>query len=261
MTAAPPFFTRYGFSDVDAETRSLRIEPYPELCTAGALRATVIASAIDIVGALCTREIAGADLTFTSDLSLRIPRPSIPAALGVRGECLRAGGRLVTTGVTLFEGDAVWGYGETTFSRIPRDPAEAPDLSKLIPADGFPQHRLDRPLEDEVGIETIDAEAGRIRVPLRPDVLNPEGVMQGALVALVAECAALACADARSSRPNVVRELDLRYLAGASKGPVTSESAWIGDPTAGMLRVALRDEGKDGRITTTALVRTGAASG
>ena len=75
------------------------------------------------------------------------------------------------------------------------------------------------------------------------------------------ECAALACADARSSRPNVVRELDLRYLAGASKGPVTSESAWIGDPTAGMLRVALRDEGKDGRITTTALVRTDAASG
>lgn len=255
MSDAPPFFTRYGFRDLDPATRTLAIEPYPEICEAGALHAAVIASAIDIVGGVCTREVAGVDATFTSDLSLRIPRPGIPVALRAEGDRLRAGGRLVTTGVTFFEGDAAWAYGETTFSRIPRDPADAPDLDALSTPTAIPWNPLSRPLASEVGIEISDAAAGVIRVALRPALRNPEGVMQGALVALAVECAALACAGAFAGRPQVLLALDLRYLSAASVGPVVSETNWIGDPSTGMLRVGLRDTGRDGRLTTTALAR------
>lgn len=255
MSDAPPFFTRYGFRDLDTAAHSLSITPYPEICLAGTLSATVAVSAVDLLGALCTREIAAADATFTSDLSLRIPRPGLPKRIEVRGERLRGGRRLVTSGITLEADGHPWAYGETTFSRIARDPEDAPDLATLATPSELPSHPLERPLVEEVGVEVLDPTAGRIRVPLRPALLNPEGTLQGALVGLAVECAALACADAALGAPQAVCALDLRYLASASAGPVESEAAWIGSATDRMLRIVLRDTGRAHRITTTALVR------
>lgn len=255
MSDAPPFFTRYGFSDLDLASHRLAITPYPEVCRGGALSATVVASAIDILGGVCTREIAGVDATFTSDLSLRIARPGIPPRIEGRGERLRTGRRLVTTAVTLDVDGRPWAYGETTFSRIPRDPADAPERSKLVTPSPLPSHPLTRVLSDEVGVEVLDPARGRVRIPLRPALRNPEGVLQGALVALAVECAALAVAEAALGRAQVVCELDLRFLASAASGPVESEATWIGTPTDRLLRVVLRDAGRESRLTTTALVR------
>lgn len=255
MSEAPPFFTRYGFSGLDPIAHSLAITPYPEIGVAGALRATVVASAVDLLGAACTREIAGTDATFTSDLSLRIARPGMPSRIDVHAERLRSGRRLVSTAVALEVDGAPWAYGETTFSRIARNPDDAPERSKLVTPTEIPSHPLERPLADEVGVRILDPAAGRIRIPLRAALLNPEGILQGALVALGVECAALACADAAFGRAQAVCALDLRYLASASTGPVESEAAWIGAAADRMLRVRLRDAGRQDRITTTALVR------
>jgi acyl-coenzyme A thioesterase PaaI-like protein len=252
-SSAPPFYTRYGF-DREGET-GLAIEPYPAICVAGTLRATVIASAIDLVGGFHTRAIAGSDATFTSDLSLRIPAPARPRRLTTRSEVLRAGKRLVSTSVTI-DGDAApYAVGVTTFARIPRPPGEAPDVESLATPMVIGRHPLDRPLDEEVGIERVDPSAGHVRLALRPALANPEGVMQGALVALVVECASLALANHERDAPQVVSELDLRYLAAASRGPVESRAAWIGDARSRMIRVELRDLGREQRITTAALVR------
>jgi len=252
---SPPLFTRYGFSRPSAAPDTLTIEPYPQICVNGTLRATIVASAIDLVGGLMTREIAGVDATFTSDLSLRVPLPSSPARLKANGTRIREGKRLVTTGVRLLQGDTVYAYGETTFARIPRAPEDAKSVAELSTPLEIPSHPLAKPLAEEVGIEVIDAAQGHVSLVMRPALRNPEGVMQGALVALVVECAALAASEARGERPRVVTEMDLRYLAAASKGPVVSAASWIGVPDANMLRVELRDAGQDNRLTTTALVR------
>ena len=95
---------------------------------------------------------------------------------------------------------------------------------------------------------------GRVRLPLHPGLLNPEGVMQGALVALVAECAALALADHHRDRPQCVCALDLRYLAPASAGPVIAHAAWLGDAATRTLRVEARDHGQREALSATALV-------
>ncbi len=50
-------------------------------------------------------------------------------------------------------------------------------------------------------------------------------------------------------------ELDLRYLAAASEGPLESHATWIGSRQERMLSVELRDRGRDNRITTVAFVR------
>ena len=261
--SAPPLFTRYGFARTGDEAAPLTIEPYPAICTNGALRATVVASAVDLVGGLHTRAIAGTDATFTSDLSIWIPRPDTPEARVARGETLRVGRRLITTRVVLSSRgpgdeagtDACYALGETTFTRIPRPPEEAPDIRRLSLPESIPRHPLDRPLDEAVGIHTIDAGEGHVELPLRGGLLNPEGVMQGALVALVVECAALSIAAEHAGGSPAVTELDLRYLASASEGPVYSRASWIGPAAERMLRVELRDAGREDRLTTTALVR------
>jgi acyl-coenzyme A thioesterase PaaI-like protein len=258
-----PLFTRYGFARTGDTAAPLTIEPYPAICTNGALRATVVASAVDLVGGLHTRAIAGTDATFTSDLSIRIPRPDTPEALVARGETLRVGRRLITTRVVLSPRgpgeeagtDACYALGETTFTRISRPPEEAPDIRRLSLPESIPRHPLDRPLDEAVGVHTVDATRGRVELPLRSGLLNPEGVMQGALVALVVECAALSIAAEHAGEQAALTELDLRYLASASVGPVYSQASWIGPAAERMLRVELRDAGREDRLTATALVR------
>ena len=253
--AAPPFYTRYGFTRTGEPDAPLLVEAYPEICVGNTIRATVVASAIDLVGGFFTRALAGTDATFTSDLSLRIPNPGRPETLLARGEPLRSGRRLVSTGVSLFDGDEVYAYGQTTFARIPREGADPPDLDALSTPLVIERHPLSRPLDQEVGVEVLDASRGLVHLAFRRALLNPEGVLQGALVALLAECSALALANDTFDAEHVVCEMDLRYLASAAIGPVEGRAQWIRSPAARMLAVRLCDLGRDARLTTTALVR------
>ena len=77
-----PLFTRYGLTRTGDAAAPLVVEPYAAVCVDGALRATVVASAIDLVGGFVTRALAGSEATFTTDLSLRIPATGGPAAAG-----------------------------------------------------------------------------------------------------------------------------------------------------------------------------------
>ena len=79
--------------------------------------------------------------------------------------------------------------------------------------------------------------------------------MQGALVALVVECAALARAEHALGPGQVVSELDLRYLAPCSAGPVVGRPRFLGRAETRLLHVELFDAGRDHRLTTTALAR------
>ena len=64
---------------------------------------------------------------------------------------------------------------------------------------------------------------------MTPELRNPAGTLQGAMVALFAEAAAEEMVSARFDMDAVVTELDLRYLAQTGDGPVRSECALLGD--------------------------------
>jgi acyl-coenzyme A thioesterase PaaI-like protein len=256
-----PFFTRYGFRRTGDRASPLEIEPYDAICVAGCLRATVVASAIDLVGGLETRAHAGLDATFTSDLSLRIPVPGRPARLIARVESLRAGRRLVTTGVRLVDATngQLFAEGVTTFTRIPRPPDAIVDAAALATPEHIPSHPLEAPLHEVAGIESEAGQSGRVSLPLQEAHRNPEGILQGALVALLVEEAALAAArgGGRNRDPEqvAVSEMDLRFLSAASQGPVRASAEWVGSVGSGMLRVELRDRGQADRLTALAFVR------
>lgn len=257
---APPFFTRYGFSRPPEGEDHLLIEPYPEICRGGGLKRTILISAVDLVASMLIREVAGIDATFTSDLSLRAPARFIPRTLLARGEVLRAGGRLVTVGVRLESEAGLFAVGESTFSRMPRPADSSLRLEDLRLPRVIESHPLPAPLDEVVGIETDATHRGRVRLELRPALLNPEGILQGALIGLLIESAAESLAPPRA----IIEEIDIRYLAAGKVGPIEAEASWldfagsVDDPPSPQhwMRVELRDLGQAGRRTATAFVRT-----
>ena len=85
---------------------------------------------------------------------------------------------------------------------------------------------------------------------------NTAGVMQGAMVALVAEVAAEEAASARLGAPAYVNELEIRYLQQVRSGPLRSSCEWLGDRPDSPIRIALIDVGTD-RLVTHVVARAG----
>lgn len=85
-------------------------------------------------------------------------------------------------------------------------------------------------------------------MPVRSDLRNPAGTLQGAMVALVAEVAAEEMISARFEVPAVVTELDLRYLAQTGDGPVETRCSLLGEGPDAPIRVELFDRSRD-RLT------------
>src|SRR5690606_14814611 len=83
---------------------------------------------------------------------------------------------------------------------------------------------------------------GEVSVEVTPELRNPAGALQGAMVALLAECAAEDLATHHSGRPRVVTELDVRFLFQAREGRVRARAEPIGDPAAGVVDVTLVHE-------------------
>lgn len=257
----PPFFMRYGISRTGDAEAPLVIEPYPEVCRGGVLRPTVLAAAVDAVGSLFARDSAGADGVFTTDLSVRAPARALPKRIVARGELLRAGRSLISSEVVLQADGAPFACGQTTFQRVPRpDASPAPGAREPVRLpevlDHFP---LERPLAEEAGVVVADASRGRVELPLSAALLSPQGVMQGALVALVIEEAALALGEYGGAGPHFVTELDVRFLAAGRDGPIVSSASWVTDRDGEMIRIALRDAGRGDRITTAGLARVARA--
>lgn len=266
---SPPFYTRYGFSRIGADAMGLRIDPYPEICADGRLLRTILVSAVDLVASFFVREAAGTDVTMTSDLSLRA-HASVgeEGPLEASGRLLRSGRRMVTTEVRIERGGTLLALGESTFVRSPRAAVQgqpAPSMDDLRVPPILERHPLIRPLAEEVGVLCDANRPGEAMLPLRPEVLNPEGVLQGALVGLLVESAALSLATSAAPADAAggtgagpfLEEIDLRYLAANRAGPISARASWIDAPS--MMRVELRDAGQPSRITASAFVRTSSA--
>lgn len=257
MRASPLFYTHFGMRRTRDPAHPFTIEPTPELCRHGVLRAAVVASAVDLAGSLETRAVAGNDTALTLDLSVRVPARRCPKLATTRSFTRRAGRQLVTAALELDADGQAWAFGETTFLRVPpRDP-HAPPPERL--PDDLEPLPLALPLASAAGIEIADASRGRIELPLRENLISATGVLQGSVFGLLAECAAEALAEHELREPRVVTELDLRFLSAGRRGPITSLAAWVGAPADGMIRVELRDAGESNRLIASALARTARA--
>jgi acyl-coenzyme A thioesterase PaaI-like protein len=247
---------------VVAEVRAgefvLTLRPRPEVLRHGALRASVVAFMIDVVAGVVLDDDPDA-WTLTSDMSVRMRPLRAPGLVCTESTILRRGRRSATAVVDLMSEDgAPVATGAIGFVRVerresdPLKPLAAPgNLSNMF--DG--SRTLSSPLRDAAGVVVLDPSRGILEMPVTPAVRNTAGTLQGAMVALLAEAAAEELVSTRFGLPAVVTELDLRYLAQTSDGPVQSDCTLLGDGPDAPVRVELSDR-SSGRLTTLVYART-----
>ena len=230
---------------------------FDEQCYGGQVRPSVLMLIADITGGMIGEKEDPECWHFTTDFQLRTAAVPLPDQIDVYAEVLRAGASTLTCECRFTTTDgAEIGYAQIGFGRHhqrPGDPAKPihdpprPDLM------GLPD--IDRPLAEVAGIEVVDAATGHVEVELTPQLLNPAGIMQGAMVTLVGEVGAETFAKHDLGTPHAVADMDIRYLLGGKIGPVYSTCRWMGDPTSGWVVADIRDLGKGDRLMATMMMR------
>ena len=195
----------------------------------------------------------------TSDMSVRMRPLPAPASLYTRSTILRRGRRSATATVDLVTGGGEpLATGAIGFARVPRretDPPKPEGSLERITSMFDGSSVLTRPLREEAGIVVLDPKSGAVEMQVTPELRNPAGTLQGAMVALLAEAAAEEMASARFDIAAVVTDLDLRYLAQTGAGPVRSKCSLLGSGPDAPIEVELFDRSTD-RLTTLVYART-----
>jgi acyl-coenzyme A thioesterase PaaI-like protein len=230
----------------------LELTPQPETLHHGVVRASVLAFVIDVAAGIPLDQDADV-WTLTSDMSVRMRPMPAPDRVDATSTILRQGRRSATSLVELRTDDGMpIATGAIGFVNIPRKATDPPKPN--VPPGKIPvifrdSATLTRPLRNEAGIEVIDAAAGVVQVEVTPELRNPAGTLQGAMVALLAEAAAEDLVTTRFESPVVVTSLDLRYLRMAQEGPVRTRSRLLGTSPDAPVQVELIDT-STGQVTS-----------
>lgn len=237
----------------------------PALCDRGVVPAYALVFLADVVAGVSIDTDPDA-WAFTSDVSVRAPLRPAPGIVTCTPIELRGGTRSSTCEAELTVDGLGWGHCFIAFSRVPRrdtDPVKLPfDPAKS--ADRLAAPPLTEGLRSSAGFRSIDPAAGVVAAELRPDLLNPAGAMQGAMVSGLAEAAAEDLADhlrLLGTDRHVVTEVEVRFLAQNRESPIVTRSRVLGAAEDGLIRVDLVDDDGRGRITTSVLARVRPALG
>ena len=221
----------------------------PEMHVPGTdvLRVSVLAAWSDMLTGLLSGTTIAPRVPVTLDLSVDLPRPvrGTPTIVGA-ARVLKAGRSVVVLEVTFVEAGGTAPVAVGTASFMP-----SPDTSLTLPALRDSPSMLERsndrltaPFAERAGCERRDN--GVAELPRREDALNASNTINGGLIALVVEEAALSAAPGAT-----VASLAMHYLRPARVGPLVATA--ITEST--VARVDVRDTGSDDRLTVTATTR------
>ncbi len=247
------FTTELGLNmEVAGDTMVGHVEVVSQLCVpeVGVLRPSVLLSWADsLMGSLATEQTLP-KVCMTVDLSVRVVHP-IPAGVSVRGT-----GRILKTGRVLTFAEATFtidGRAEPaafvlgTFVASPRPGDVADSFVTQVTLGGKARRRF--PVTRVPITEILAARAiapGVMEADRKPRLLNWVDTIQGGVVALLAEEAALSLPGAL-----VPTELEVRYLRTVRVGPMRATAHGVG----GYTRVDVVDAGNDDRPAAIAVLR------
>jgi acyl-coenzyme A thioesterase PaaI-like protein len=232
---------------VEADVARAWAEVVPEACVPGtaALRPSVLATWADVITGAVAGNAISPRIPLTLDLEIQL------TGNACIGDVVEAEAIAVKAGRTVVVCQATFRLKRT---HAPIAVALAsfiasPDPSHLFPG-GFPDisgitGRLSIPLAERIGATVISP--GVAEVPRRPDGLNATGAIQGGLIAMAAEEAAMSLA----AHPTVPDSLNVRYLRPFSIGPCRAEAT--GDERSSVVRLVDAGTGKIGAIATVRL--------
>lgn len=223
----------------------------PELFAPGtrSVRTSILAIWADTVAGYTVMDRFAPRVPVTLDLDVQVfapPRES--ETINVAARLVKAGRSVgvVEVEFTGSGGDRI-GFAVTSFMAAP-NPAlvMAPDLADLKTRPRrSPGRRLSRPLAERARCEILAP--GVATLPRAEDAINASNTINGGLLALTAEEAALSLTPGET-----LASLGIRYLRPARVGPVVA-TALVRD---GLGRVEVRDTGADNRLAVLATTRT-----
>lgn len=228
------------------DTAETWVEVSPEICTHGFPMACTLVMMVDVGAGWAAEMEAGDDWTFTVDIGIR-RTPTITNRITGFPAVQRAG-RTVSIDMPMTDQHgAATATGVSTFIRLPRRDGDPP--RPHFPEDSMavwnaPEDHLTALLDPR----RVD---GRLEVDHRPDLLNPAGILQGGVSALLAEMAALEVLEAAAQTQLVTTSFDVRYVTMGRVGPFATVVEPIG---ATMAVVKVIDRGADDAVVTHNLI-------
>jgi acyl-coenzyme A thioesterase PaaI-like protein len=241
---------RFEVSRETAETGQItgeaELTPFMHVPGTPHLRTSILLMWADMLSGLMALEVLRPRVPVTLELDMHLYRPAPGAGR------LTAVGRTVKTGRSVYVAEsefmdssgAVFAFSTGSFMSSPNATLTAPSSASVrLTADG---PALAVPLGERVGLTRVAP--GVAELPVSPDGRNASNTMQGGLIALVAEEAALSLAAPGST----LSFLGIRYLSPVRTGPAIASAAG----SNGLYRTEVRDDGAAGRLAALVTART-----
>jgi len=238
----------------------------PEVCSdGGEMRVGVLATLVDMVGGALSIRAVYPDWIATADLSFHSTGRARAGTVAAAGSVIRAGRTTVVVEVDVFqepegcpEPTKPIGSVIMTFSRLPRredtrevemdgDPRGTVEL-------GLPGSGLTRPYVDELGVRTVDAAAGVVELDMTEYVRNSAAVLQGGMVAILADVAGQHAARAATNRAVTTSDLSVHYLSQGRVGPFRTRAKVLRTTNdSALTRVEVIDAGAEDSLIAVVL--------
>jgi acyl-coenzyme A thioesterase PaaI-like protein len=226
---------------------SARVVPEMHVPGTAALRLSILAAWADVVAGHIAIGLFRPGVPVTLDLDVHLHRPVIgPEEVTMAARVQKAGRSVSVLRIAIADaaGDPL-GFAHATFMAAPnpslRMPTVVRDEGLLRPH----PPRLEVPYAERAGCERVAP--GVASIPMRPDGLNAAGTLNGGLLGLVVEEAALSAEPAGTT----LSSLSMRYAQPVRVGPAVAEAA-VRD---GLGDVVVRDAGRADRLAVVATTR------
>lgn len=212
------------------------------------LRTSVLATWADMLTGLLAVDATAPGFPLTQDLGMELCRPAPGSgAVEAVARTVKHGRSVFVAGVEITAGDGrLIAFGTSSFLPSPGPTTRAPE--KLSVGSEPAERLLSRPLAERVGCER--KAPGVAFLPRSEDGVNGAGAINGGLVALVVEEAALSLAPGAS-----LRSISLRYLRPVLVGPAVATAVARG---GGVGQVEVRDAGAGNRLAALSTIRMSA---
>ena len=221
----------------------------PEMCVPGTthLRISILALWADILAGLLAVDVLSPRIPVTLELDVHLYRPPPGSGtLAGRGRVLKAGRSVVASSIEFATGEGQpVGFAGASFMAVPdRSVTFREGWKGSVDLEVPEGTRLRVPYAERAGL--LCPEPGVAVLPYSEGVLNAANTINGGLIALAVEEAALSCTPGAT-----LSSLVLRYLLAARVGPVVAMAS-VRD---GLGLVDARDAGNENRLCVTATTR------
>ena len=239
----------------------IRAPVVPEIRTQdGSLQVGAVATLIDVLGGALTARAVYPDWIATASLSVHMTGRPVSDTVVAAGEVIRAGRTMAIIDVDIREeindpagSSKSIGTAMMTFSRLPRredTPSLKLDMDAPETVDfGIEGSGLKRPYREAAGVRVLDEGAGVVELEMKEYVRNSVRVLQGGMIAVLADTAGEMAAGAAAGRPMATKDLAIQYLSQGKKGPFRTRARVVRttDDTA-LTRVEVIDRGVEDRV-------------